>query len=192
MDFLNNKHPNIKCTIEKETSHSIAFLDVFVSGINNQNLSLQEYLKLTYKGLILNFKSFTSFSYKITLIKCLIKWSFKIYNNWNSFHNDIENIKSNLIKNAYPSFFVDRAIKKYLNYKFSSNQNQLRDKPDVHYIKLPYIDNLSYHIKVKLSKLCKEFCKKSLNIKLVFNSFKVKHCFSYKDPVPNGLKSYIC
>ena len=37
---------------------------------------------------------------------------FKICNNWNSFHNDIENIKSNLIKNAYPPFLIDKVIKK--------------------------------------------------------------------------------
>ena len=34
--FLNNKHPNIKLTIEK-MNHSIAFLDVLISGINNHN-----------------------------------------------------------------------------------------------------------------------------------------------------------
>ena len=39
--FLNNRHPNIKFTIEKQINHSIAFLDVFISGINNQNLTLQ-------------------------------------------------------------------------------------------------------------------------------------------------------
>ena len=83
--------------------------------------------------------------------------SFKICNNWNSFHNDIEDIKSNLIKNAYPPFLIDKVIKKYLDYKFSSNQNQLKDKFDVHYFKLPYIGKLSHHIKNKLLKLCKEF-----------------------------------
>ena len=41
LNFLNNKHPNIKFTIEKQINHSIAFLDVFISGINNQNLTLQ-------------------------------------------------------------------------------------------------------------------------------------------------------
>ena len=116
---------------------------------------------------------------------------FKICNNWNSFHNDTENIKSNLIKNAYPSFLIDKVIKKYLDYKFSSNQNQLKDKSDVHYFKLPYIGNLSHHIKNKLSKFCKEFCKKNFNIKLVFNSFKIKNYFSYKDPIPNDLKSFL-
>ena len=167
LNFLNKRHPNIKFTIEKQTNHSIAFLDVFISGINNQNVTLQKYHKSTYTGLLLNFKSFTSFSYKISLIKCLIDRSFKICNNWNSFHNDIENIKSNLIKNAYPPSLIDKVIKKYLDYKFSSNQSQLKDTPDVHYFKLPYIGNLSHHIKKKLSKLCKDFCKENFNIKLV-------------------------
>ena len=81
------------------------------------------------------------------------------------------NIKSNLIRNAYPPSLIDKVIKKYLDYKFSSNQNQLKDTPDVHYFKLPYIGNLSHHIKNKLQKLCKEFCKENLNIRLVFNSF---------------------
>ena len=49
--------------------------------------------------------------------------SFKICKNWNSFHNDIENIKSNLIENAYSPFLIDKVIKTYLDHKFSSNQD---------------------------------------------------------------------
>ena len=29
------------------------------------------------------------------------------------------------------------------------------------------------------------------NIKLVFNSFKIKNYFSYKDPIPNDLTSFL-
>ena len=105
--------------------------------------------------------------------------SFKICNNWNSFHNDIENIISNLIKNAYPPFLIDKVIKKYLDYKFYSNQNQ-KKKSDVHCFKLSYIDNLSHHIKIKLSKLCKEFCKEDFNIKLVLIHSKLKIIFHIK------------
>ena len=54
----------------------------------------------------------------------------------------MEYIKSNLIKNAYPPSLIDKVIKKYFDYKFSSNQNQLKDTPDVQYFKLPYIGNL--------------------------------------------------
>ena len=164
LNFLNKRHPNIIFTIEKQINHSIVFLDVFISGINNQNLTLQTYHKLTYTGLLLNFNSFTSFSYKISSIECLIDRLFKICNNWNSFYNDIENIKSNLVKNAYPPFLVNEVIKKYLDYNFSSNQNQLKDTLDVHYFQLSYIRNLSHHIKNKLSKLCKKFCKKNLTL----------------------------
>ena len=67
LNFLNNKHPNIKFTIEKQVNHSTAFLDVFISGIDNQNLTLQTYHKSTYSGLLLNFKYFPSFSYKTGL-----------------------------------------------------------------------------------------------------------------------------
>ena len=78
------EHPNIKFAIEKQINHSIAFLDIFISGINNHNVILQTYHRLTYTGLLLNFKSFTSFSCKISLIKCLIDRPFKTCNNWNS------------------------------------------------------------------------------------------------------------
>ena len=81
LNFLDNRHPNIEFTIEKQNNHSIAVLDVFISGINNQNLTLETYHKLTYTGLLLNFKNLTSFSYKISLIKCLIDRSLKICNN---------------------------------------------------------------------------------------------------------------
>ena len=98
LNFLNNKHPNIKFTLGKQVNHSITVLDVFISGIDNQNLTHQLYHILTYTGLLLNFKNFTSF-YKISLIKCLIERSFKNYSDWNLFHKDMENIKSNLVNN---------------------------------------------------------------------------------------------
>ena len=45
-----------------------------------------------------------------------------------TFNNDVEKIKFNLLKNAYPPFSIDKVIKNYLDYKFSSNQNQLKEK----------------------------------------------------------------
>ena len=87
---------------------------------------------------------------------------------------------ANLIKNAYLQFLINKVIKKYLDYKFSSNQNQLKHKFDIHYFKLSYINNFSHHIKNKLSKLCKEFCKENFNIKLVFSSFKIKIILNIK------------
>ena len=160
---------------------AIAFLDVFISVIDNQNLTLQTYHKLTYTRLLLNCISFTLFSYKYSLIKCLIGRSFKICNNWNSFHKDIEKIKSNLIKNAYPPFLIDKVIKKYIDHRFSSNHNQL----------MTFV-TLNYHILATFCPILKiHFVKKSFKIKLVFNSFKIKSYFSNKDPIPDDLNSFL-
>ena len=109
--------------MEKQINHSITFLDVFISVINNQNLTLQTYRNSTYTEFLLRCKSFTSFSNKLSLIKCLLDRLFKICNNWNSFHNDTKSIKSNLVKNVYPPFLIDKVIKMYLDCKFSSIQN---------------------------------------------------------------------
>ena len=96
-----------------------AFSNEQDSLVFNQNLRFQTYHRSSYTGLLLNLKSFISFSYEISLIKCLIDRSFKICNKRKSFHNDIENTKSNLMKN-------------YLDYKTFSNQNQLKNKSDVY------------------------------------------------------------
>ena len=82
----------------------------------------------------------------------------------NSFHNDTENIKSNLIKNAYPPFLINKVIKKYLDHKFSSNKNRLKDTSDVYYFKLPYIGNLSHYIKKFFRNFAKNFVKKILTL----------------------------
>ena len=50
LKFLISKHPNIKYTLEKQVNHYIAFLDVLISGIDNQTLTLQTYHKSTYVG----------------------------------------------------------------------------------------------------------------------------------------------
>ena len=75
--------------------------------------------------------------------------------------------------------------------KFSNNQIQLKYLSDVHYIKLPYIGNLSHNIKNNPSKLCKKFCQENVNINLVSASLKMKNYFSYKDPIPDDLKSLL-
>ena len=163
-ELLNDRNPNIKFTIEKQITHSIAFLDVFISGIINQNFTLQTYQKSTYAGLLLNVKTFTLISYKISSIKCLIDRSFKICNNWNSFPNDIENTKSNLIKKAYPPFLIDIVIKKCLNYKFFSNQNQLNT--NLAFITLNYHISATFYTisKINFWNFAKSFVRKILTL----------------------------
>ena len=72
-------------------------------------------------------------------------------------NNDTENIKSDLIKNAYPPVLIDKVIKIYLDYKFSSKQNKLKGKSDVHYFKLPYTTTFHTISKINFRKFAKSF-----------------------------------
>ena len=159
LNFLNNRHRNIKFTREKQINR----FSWRITFINNQNITFETYRKSIYTGLLLNFKSFTSFSYKISLIKCVIDRSVKTCNIWKSFHIDIENIKPNLIKNAYLPFVIDKVIKKYLNFKFSRNQNELTNLMFIPF-RLSYISNLSHHIKINFRNFAKSFVKKILTL----------------------------
>ena len=68
-------------------------------------------------------------------VKCLTVRSFKVFNSCNFFQNDIENINPILLKCISTILNRCKVIKKYINYTFSSNQNQLKDKSDVHFFK---------------------------------------------------------
>ena len=71
---------------EKPAIPSI-FFDILISGIKISK-SYISIISQIYPEHFSNFKSFTSFSYKISLIKYLIDRSFKSCNNCNSFHHD--------------------------------------------------------------------------------------------------------
>ena len=73
---LNSRHPNVKFTMEAKVNKVITFLDVFVDNRNNI-LNITTYHKSTFSGLPLDFDSFTSRFYKISLIKCLIDRAYK-------------------------------------------------------------------------------------------------------------------
>ena len=68
-------------------------------------------------------------------VKCLTVRSFKVFNSCNFFQNDIENINPILLKCISTILNRFKVIKRYINYTFSSNQNQLKDKSDVHFFK---------------------------------------------------------
>ena len=84
------------------------------------------------------------------------------------------------VKNTYLPLLIDKVIKKYLDYKFYSNQTQLKDKSVVHYFKLPYIGNLSHYIKINFRNLAKRFVKKILTLSLFLANLELKIIFHIK------------
>ena len=80
-DYINSRHPNIRFTMEKEVDYKIPFLDVLINNMLHSPVT-SVYRKKTFTGLLTNYFSFTSFSYKMGLIKNLVDGTYKINNTW--------------------------------------------------------------------------------------------------------------
>ena len=186
--YLNSRHPNIKFTVEHEENGKLPFLDVCVRNGSELNTSI--FHKKTYTGLLTNYFSFTSFSYKLGLIKTLVDRTYKINNTWNAFHTDLEQAKTVLLKNQYPKTLIDKTIKNYLDSKYSTKTPENSDNTNSKYFKLPYIGKKSELVKKKLLNLSAKFCKQS-EIRVVLTSFKLKQFFQLKDMVPKNCKSNV-
>ena len=100
---LNTKHPNIKFTSEFEENDSFSFLDVKMTGTNNQ-LITSVFRKATSSGVFTNFKSFMSVAYKFGLVYTLLHRSFFICSSYEKFHEEIVLLKDIFKKNYYPQF----------------------------------------------------------------------------------------
>ena len=112
-------------------------------------------------GRYTNFTSFTHFSYKIGLIKTLLHHAFEISSFWNFFDQEKQTIKNLLTKNIYPSYLIDKEIKKFLEKKFTTkeNTNIVHNNKSVSYYKLPYIGSYSNSTKKKCMSYVKHFAK---------------------------------
>ena len=73
------------------------------------------------------------------------------------------------MKNMYPSYLIDKQVKRVLHNKFSTNySNAVKEIKTTLYYTLHCIGSFSNNTKKKVKKLCKKFCKNS-NINVVFS-----------------------
>ena len=72
--------------MEKEAQHKLPFLDVLVDNNDPNSLLTRVSRKKTFAGLLTNYFSFTSYSYKVGLIRTLVDRAYKINNTWLGLH----------------------------------------------------------------------------------------------------------
>ena len=101
LNYINNKHPNIKFTMETERDGQLAFLDVNVrKSLGKFETSV--YRKPTFTGLGLSFFSFSSFKFKKSAIITLLYRAYRICSNFNTLHNEFNFIKHFFKINGFP------------------------------------------------------------------------------------------
>ena len=95
-------------------------------------------------------------------------------------------------KNQLPNELMNKVTKKCLNSKLDKRplENNTEVKTDTRFFKLPYIGIYSNITQRKIQNLVKTFCK-GIDVKVVLTPFKISNKFSYKDPLPFHLQSFI-
>ena len=176
--------------METEKNGKLPFLDVLVCSKPNPVISV--YRKPTYTGLLTNFFSFTPSKYKNGLIKTFLNRCYKINNTWIGFDKDLENLTKILNKNQFPTKRINEVTKKYLNLKFDNRslESNTEVKTDTNFFKLPYIGKYSNIAQKNIQSLVKTFSG-GIDVTVVLTPIKIISKFSYKDPLPFHLQSFI-
>ena len=105
----------ISSSLWKKTNKIFAFLDVCSNNGDPSSLKTSTYRTKTFTGLLTNFFSFTSVSYKVGLIRTLVDRAYKINNSLLSFNNGIKKLTHILKKNQYPEYLINKVVKAYLD-----------------------------------------------------------------------------
>ena len=159
--------------MEKEAHHKLPFLDVLVDNNNPNSILTRVYRKKTFTDLLTNYFSFTSYSYKVGLIRTLVDRAYKINNTWLGLHEDITKLMEILKKNIFPAHLIERVVNRYITGTLSNYcpRGSLPTSP-IFYFKLPYVGHFSVVTQKKIRHFIKRYCN-DLDIKLVFSSFKI-------------------
>ena len=118
---INNLHPNLKFTCEREVDGKIPFLDMLI--INYQgNLSSTWYNKPTDTGLIMNFHALAPKKYKWSVVSGFVHRIHRACSTWAHFSKSMEKAKRILEKNQYPPDFYEPIIEKTLQDIFKGKE----------------------------------------------------------------------
>ena len=111
--YLNQRHPNMMFTTEKEADGQLPFLDCLVNRVNGQ-LTTSVFRKQTFTGLGLSFFSVTPFNYKINSIKTLLHRARSICSTFTSLNKELSYLVEYFYNNGYSKHLVYREIKKFI------------------------------------------------------------------------------
>ena len=147
LDLLKTQFENnsvLKFTYETSIDNKILFLDTLVDASNNR-FHTTVYHKPTDQGQCLNADSECSLKYKKSVIFNYLQRAYKISQNWQDFHAEINYIKQILINNNYSNTIVDDQINSFINSKVHPSH-----KPDTIPTKLPLFYQSQFHSNYKI------------------------------------------
>lgn len=112
-NLLNNYHPKIKFTFEKESNNSLPFLDVLISKTNDDGISFSIFRKPTSTERFITSDSHHSGSNQKAAFHSMIHRLLNIPMNEANFNNELMHIKNIAQKNGYNHHFVEKILQQH-------------------------------------------------------------------------------
>ncbi len=139
---INNLHPSLQFTCERETNNSIAFLDMLICRSEGK-LTSTWHNKSTDTGLTMNYHALAPQKYKRSVVSGLVHRIYHACSTWENFHESLVKAKRILENNQYsPSFYeriintlppIERTLNKIID---TSSEHQDTERDEVKDVKL--------------------------------------------------------
>ena len=127
LNYLNEKHANIKFTLEIEDNESLPFIDIQI--VNANIVKTAVYRTSTCSGMGLNFFSVCSPKFKINAINTLLYRAYHLSSDYLLFHKEIEFLKMYLqILDILNTYLILPAVSFSMKYFHISRHYQLYRK----------------------------------------------------------------
>jgi len=144
---LNDFHPSIQFTMEKECNKQLPFLDIHLTCSSNGTITKKVYRKPTHTGRYLNYKSYHHISQKMSVVDALTYRAIKICD-VEFLEDELDHIRGQLRQNEFPIRFINSRIEVM---KARVNQRK-QEEQEVPRLILPYMGPLTSRLTQYLRK----------------------------------------
>lgn len=194
MSHMNSRHPNMRFTYETETNDNISFIGMTISHskteTNMHGYATSVYRKPTSTSLFMSYNSFTPLIYRLSVLKCLLYRAFRLCSTWNLIHEEITLIRSMLLRNAFPSWVLDRVIKRSLS-EFLNPKVIFGPHKEKVYIGLPFLGKPVDPLRRSIIDICKQFVPNKDIVVFYKPGRRVSNFFRIKDKTPLEMRSNV-
>ena len=127
--------------------------------------------------------------WKVGLMKCLLHRAYDICSSWELFTNEVSYLQQLFVQNGYPKRMFQYCVNGFLSKKYARETPSPNEETEEAIFIIPYIDHSSIVYGKKVSQIFKRYF--SINLRIVFTTFKVKNYFSLKCCTPLALRANV-
>lgn len=183
LELMNNQHPSIKFTIEKEEQNSLPFLDLLLTR-KKEKIEIAVYRKSTNTDRYITNTSFTTHQNKFASFNSMVHRLCRLPLNITNFMNELKTIKHIASVNGFCGKQIDQLVvshsRKTKLRKITTLRKERDNDDNLKYCKFSYLGTPSLDI----AKVLRPY-----NIKCVFaNKGKIKELLGNPKDKPSSLK----